>query len=233
MSWAVLCDFDKTITTKDVTDTLLEKYALPEWHDIEKEWEEGLIGSRTCMRRQIALLRATELQVDALADSMHVDPHFKQFAMTCEAKHVPLIILSDGLDRVIKRVMKRLGLKLPVIASHLAYKGEDRWELTSPNANASCGSGASTCKCTAARNIRSITGAANIFYIGDGRSDYCVSMEEADIILAKDSLLTYCQKNELPHRPFNDFLHAAHMLEEIIMQENPILPAHIKEALHA
>ena len=74
MNWAVLCDFDHTITTEDVTDILLEKYALPEWIELEQDWKKGAIGSRACMEQQIALLRATKAQVDKVADSVRVDP---------------------------------------------------------------------------------------------------------------------------------------------------------------
>ena len=233
MTWTILCDFDHTITTEDVTDTLLEQFALPEWRLIEKEWEDGRIGSRACMEQQIELLRATKEQVNEVADSIRVDAHFKNFAILCEKKHVSLSIVSDGLDYVIKRVMARLGLNLPVIASHLAHKGEDRWQLTAPFANSGCRSGASTCKCATAMHIRANTRADNILYIGDGRSDYCVSMEEADLILAKDSLLTYCQQNELPHRAFKDFAHAAQMVEQIIDKDKQKTPVHLEETLYA
>lgn len=176
MTWTVLCDFDHTITTEDVTDTLLEKHALPQWLEIEQDWKEGRIGSRACMEQQVALLRASKDEVNAVADSIHVDPHFRNFAAACAKKHVPLFIVSDGLDYVIKRVLTRQELgTLPIISSHLAHKGEDRWELGAPFANAGCTSGASTCKCAMSRRIRTVTGADKILYIGDGRSDYCSS----------------------------------------------------------
>jgi len=232
MNWAVLCDFDHTITTEDVTDILLEKYALPEWIELEQDWKKGAIGSRACMEQQIALLRATKAQVDNVADSVRVDPYFKDFAAHCEKKHIALTILSDGLDYVIKRVMAREGLSLPVIASHLTYSGEDRWQLSSPYANAGCSSQQTTCKCAISRSVRS-TGTEKILYIGDGRSDFCISMEEADKILAKDSLLTYCQQHQLPHRPFKNFAQAAILLDQIIEKDKQKLPAHTEEVLYA
>ena len=231
MTWTVLCDFDRTITKQDVTDALLEKYALPLWHQIEKDWEDGLIGSRECMQEQVALLRASKDQVDDLADSMEVDKHFASFAALCQKKNIPLYIVSDGLDYVIKRVMQRMGLNLPVIASHLAHKGQDRWELTAPFANGSCGQ--STCKCAISQKIITTTHADKILYVGDGRSDFCVSMQEADMILAKDSLLTYCQQNDLPHKAFANFAEAAQMLESIIDKDKQKLPAHTEEVIYA
>ncbi len=219
MSWAVLCDFDRTITTEDATDKLLEKYALPAWLDIEDEWKNGHIGSRACMQQQVDLIRATPAQVDDLADSITIDAHFRSFAQFCVHNDVPLIILSDGLDYVIRHILKREGLShLTVIASHLAHTQDDRWQLTSPFASAGCSSQQSTCKCAISRTVREAANASKIFYIGDGRSDFCVSAEEADYVLAKDSLLTYCQQQDLPHQSFTTFAQASTMLEKQLTQ---------------
>ena len=234
MSLAVLCDFDHTITAEDATDALLEQYALPEWMEVEESWKKGHIGSRACMQQQIDLLRATPAQVDALADSIHIDPHFKSFAGVCARNNVPLIIVSDGLDYVIKQVLKRHGLShLHVIASHLAHVKEDRWELSSPFANAGCSSQQSTCKCAISRQMRTLTNSSKILYVGDGRSDYCVSAEEADFILAKDSLLTYCQQQELPHQPFTTFSEASTLLTNYLEQHDLVFPPLTKEEIYA
>ena len=234
MSWAVLCDFDHTITTEDVTDTLLEKHALPAWHDVEMQWEKGHIGSRVCMEQQIALLRATPAQVDAVADIIHIDPYFKAFAKDCALRGIPLIIVSDGLDYVIKHVLRRHGLdNLHVIASHLAHVEGDHWELTAPFANAGCSSQASTCKCAMSRQIRSLANASKILYVGDGRSDYCVSMEEADYILAKDSLLGYCKKQELPHSSFKNFAEASRLMRSLVDQREVVFPSISTGAVYA
>ena len=60
----VFCDFDGTITQVDVTDQILAQLAHPSWREIEQEWMLGLIGSRECLERQIAL-------VDAPVEELH------------------------------------------------------------------------------------------------------------------------------------------------------------------
>jgi 2-hydroxy-3-keto-5-methylthiopentenyl-1-phosphate phosphatase len=42
-----------------------------------------------------------------------------------------------------------------------------------------------------------------IIYIGDGRSDICAA-KEADIVFAKDTLLEYFKKHDLPCAEFYD-----------------------------
>ncbi len=232
MSWAILCDFDHTITTEDVTDQLLEKLAAPEWREIEMQWEKGFIGSRACMQQQIALLNATKEQVDAVADGIAIDRHFKTFAAFCAEKHLPLVIVSDGLDYVIERILGHHRIPhASVLASHLEYNGGGQWQLAVPFASENCTSQASTCKCEMSRQLRVAAHADNILYIGDGRSDYCVSMEEADFILAKDSLLTYCQQQQLPHRAFKSFAQATRIVAEMTQRREQ--PLHTEEQLYA
>lgn len=233
MNWAVLCDFDHTITKEDVTDQLLEKYALPQWRHVETLWEQGHMGSLDCMRQQIELVRATKMQVEEMADNIAVDAHFKEFAALCSKKHIPLVIVSDGLDYVIEYILNRHSIPhTSIISSHLKHLGEDRWQLDAPYSSADCSSKASTCKCEVSRRFRASTGAEKILYIGDGRSDYCVSLQEADFILAKSSLLTYCQQQQLPHRAFATFAQAAKTLNQLLSQhDQPHSSA--EEALYA
>ena len=49
MDWRVFCDFDGTIALEDVTDSILERFALDGWQDIELQRKNGRIGSRECM----------------------------------------------------------------------------------------------------------------------------------------------------------------------------------------
>ena len=92
--WIVICDFDGTISTVDATDRLLEVYADPEWLSIEQDWKDGEIGSRECLSRQVALLRADIAQIEALADTITIDPHFTSFADLCKRECIELVIIS-------------------------------------------------------------------------------------------------------------------------------------------
>src|ERR671939_573266 len=90
-------DFDGTITERDAIDALLDAYADPQWLAIEAEWQAGRIGSRECLRAQLALVRASREEVNALLDSIKVDRGFATLLETCAALRVPVHIVSDGL----------------------------------------------------------------------------------------------------------------------------------------
>ena len=187
----ILLDFDGTVTLRDTVDAVLERFALPEWHAIEQEWESGLIGSRTCLTRQVELIRATPEAMDRFVDSIEIDPTFIDLVMMNRRLGADLEIVSDGFERSVRRIMRRLDFACPVRANRLVPVDRDRWTLTSPHAQEACRSGAGTCKCAAGRGRQS-------FLIGDGRSDFCVA-HEATFVFAKGRLADYCEAERIPH----------------------------------
>lgn len=202
--YSIFCDFDGTVSVKDVTDVLLETYALPEWREIEEEWRAGNIGSLECMQRQVALLRCSRKKLDALADDVAIDSRFPDFVAACRDAGVPVTIVSDGIDCIIRRVLRNYGLAdLPVRANRLEFCGEDRYALSFPYARNDCLAFCGTCKCACIREL-SAPGSQAVL-IGDGVSDYCAAKEAADFIFAKGALLTRCRQDALPHSAFDDF----------------------------
>ena len=212
LSWQAVVDFDGTISREDTTDRVLQRFAESGWEDIEAEWQAGAIGSRACMERQVALLRASPDVLDTFAAGLEIDWGFPAFALLCRRHGIPLTIVSDGLDRTIRIVMKRAGLgHIPVLANRLEAVGGDRWRLTSPYAapEGACDSG--TCKCRVAAGLpRPLT-----LLVGDGRSDFCVA-READLVFAKGALATHCRQAGIAHHAITDFADAAMRLDAIL-----------------
>src|ERR1700712_2572031 len=78
-SWVILCDFDGTISLADVTDVLLTKFGKAGHAELEEKWLKGEIGSRECMREQIALIDANKAELDNTLANIVIDPDFKKF----------------------------------------------------------------------------------------------------------------------------------------------------------
>jgi 2-hydroxy-3-keto-5-methylthiopentenyl-1-phosphate phosphatase len=187
----ILLDFDGTVTTRDSVDAVLERFALPAWRDVEEEWERGEIGSRECLERQVALIRATPSAMDQFIDRIEVDASFADLLMLCRRMGANIEVVSDGFERSVRRVLERVGAHCAIKANLLLPTGHDRWSLLSPFSQTDCRSGAGTCKCRAASERGSIL-------IGDGRSDFCVA-KEASFVFAKGRLADYCRDNAIPH----------------------------------
>lgn len=220
MKWNVICDFDGTISIPDTTDLLLHHFADARWHEIETEWEQGVIGTAECMRRQIELLCCSKEDLDALIATISIDPAFPAFLELCREYGLPIAIASDGLDYVIHSVLLRYGLDdIPVTANRLVFEEEGRYHLNSPYVASTCFSGSGVCKCQVAKGMTNNNG-AGILYVGDGRSDFCVSLEQADLVLAKASLLKYCLVRNIEHQAIAGFGDATVILQSLLEKES-------------
>ncbi len=198
---SVLIDFDGTIALEDTTDLVLERFADPEWRQVEADWVAGRIGSRECLSRQIALVRASPAELDALADQVQIDPAFVDFVATARDMGMRLVIASDGFDRIIARVLSRVGVLLPVVSNKLLPAEGKSWRADFPYFRDQCRSQSGNCKCAVFGTT------PGILLIGDGRSDFCPA-EQASLVLAKKSLAIYCRKSAIDHIEIGGFADA-------------------------
>jgi 2-hydroxy-3-keto-5-methylthiopentenyl-1-phosphate phosphatase len=216
----VFLDFDGTITRRDVVDVILETYADERWIEIEKQWRAGRIGSRACLRAQMALVRATREQLDALVDSIEVDLGLAPLLETCARRRLQVNVVSDGFDYCIRRVLERprLGLKrllsgVRVCASRLEVDARRGLWLSFPYFRQPCEHGCATCK-PAVMGMLNGAGAPSVF-VGDGLSDrYAAAC--ADIVFAKNSLAVYCREEGIEHVAYENLSHVAARLDEML-----------------
>jgi 2,3-diketo-5-methylthio-1-phosphopentane phosphatase len=207
------CDFDGTIAVEDVTDSVLERFATPEWHEFERAWTEGEITAAECMRAQIPLINASLQELNDFLDTIEIDPGFPDFVAFCRRNHIGVSVVSDGVDHFIHRVLANHGVTdIEIIANRLSPGVSSQgfqYGLDTPFASAGCRTGAGVCKC------RIIRTPADHFYVGDGRSDFCVS-GEAMMVFAKAKLATYCQTQAIPFIPYQGFDEVQHTIDRLL-----------------
>ncbi len=212
-AWTIQCDFDGTISRDDVTDSLLQRFGRPGWQALEEAWDRGEIGSRECMKGQIALLDMDHDELDAHLAAMEVDPGFTRFVRQARRNGFTVQVVSDGIDHAIHTILRQHGLgDLPVFANRLVQTGERQWQLQSPFASAACARASGNCKCERLAERHALR--HKVLYVGDGSSDFCVS-GKADFVLAKSRLIDHCLQHALPHAPFTDFDEAIGLMQEI------------------
>lgn len=210
MSWQIKCDFDGTVTNLDCTDLILSKFADPAWEEIETLWQSGQIGSLECLARQSELINATPEDITNLLSSVAIDDYFVEFVNFCRTSNLPLNILSDGYDFSINNILKRLGIdNLKVIANNLQYCGNSKFKLAFPYSNPNCLSQSGNCKCSQADKSFST------ILIGDGKSDFCLA-KRADIVIAKSSLLKFCQDQNIDHFAFQNFNDVKNIIANLV-----------------
>jgi 2-hydroxy-3-keto-5-methylthiopentenyl-1-phosphate phosphatase len=200
-------DFDGTISRRDAVDAILETYADPKWLTFEAEWRAGGMGSRDCLRAQMALVRATRKQIDALLDEIGIDEDLVALLEMCASHYIPAHIVSDGFDYCIRRILLRASKRVPallrgarVCSSRLEVRGH-LWRTEFPFFHQTCGHGCATCK-PAVMRLLNKTDAPAIF-VGDGLSDRYAA-ESADLVFAKDGLASYCTEHSIEHTPYQN-----------------------------
>lgn len=209
----VLVDFDGTIVQQDATDLILERFALPEWRDVEQEWVAGRIGSRECLARQVDLIRASEQELDGLIGELDIDPAFAAFATLAGDLGYSIVVGSDGLDRVIAATLRRARTDVPFVSNRLVHAGSDRWRVEFPHFHGDCEVASGTCKCAIGRPAAALT-----VLVGDGRSDFCAA-GEAKWVLAKGALALHCRQAGIAHsriEGFGDAIEALRALSGLI-----------------
>ena len=203
----IFCDFDGTIARVDTTDLVLTRLADPTWEDLEERWTRGEITAAECMRGQVALIGGDDDALNAVLDGVALADGFAEFVAWCQANAVPLTVVSDGVDHFIARILGRHGLEhLPVIANRLVGNAELGRRLEQPWSRAGCAAGSGVCKCQVAVRSDDRANAPDdlMVFIGDGRSDFCVS-GRADLLFARDKLAAYARSRAMPHHEFSDF----------------------------
>ena len=206
----VFCDFDGTITSVDATDAVLEAFAMPAWREWEQRWVRGQITSQECLARQTELIRADRDTLIEFAENLPIDEGFLALDRRCREQGVPLTIVSDGIDLLVEAVLRRHGLlHLSVFSNHLRWDDNGRPALSFPFAEKTCESGAGTCKCSLTRPADPQS--ARPAYIGDGRSDQCVS-GKIQTVFAKGSLHDWCKRTGITCIPFETLTEVAERL---------------------
>lgn len=210
----VMCDFDGTISQEDVGLAFIEALDLAEAWDVELRWRRGEIDSMECLAGQWALVRLPPTEFMALVDRIPLDPDFPAFVELCRERRAKIVVVSDGLDIYVDRMLERVGLHpqpgdrvlreegscLARFANH-AELTPDGLRITFPHQSEEC----SLCgNCKTAHLFRLRPGFERVIYIGDGYSDRCPA-RYADIVFAKSHLVEICRQERLPHIPFEGF----------------------------
>jgi len=209
--YAVVSDFDGTITLEDTNDMLFLTYGTEKNVEIEDEFRAGRVDDRETMRRHFEVARLTFGDYFSFLDSkVEVDAGFDPFLRYLRRRGVPLFIVSGGYSLGIERVLGEERLEgVRVFANGLVEEEDGCLTLSCATERNVCTESAlgPCCNCKKLRidDIRRET-AKKILYIGDGLTDRC-AVHKADLLFAKEgrSLAEHCKANGAPYIPFAGF----------------------------
>ena len=216
----VFCDFDGTVSKEDLGDRFFQKFAGEKAEQIvQRLLNDDITSQRSLIELCEALPSLHEDEFMKFVDQFEIDPHFITFARFCKKQGVPLMVLSDGLDAYINRVLVMAGCTdVPFFANHAEFQNVDDGEkliVSFPYTDAECDV-CGNCK----RNHLLNTSADDdiIVYVGDGYSDRC-PVKYADYVFAKQQLIKHCQERNITYFAFNHFGDVQAKMEEIILRK--------------
>lgn len=209
----VWIDFDGTISQRDVLDELIRQFAKNDsWRLIEERWAAGLIGSFECLRSEFALLRISAPELTEFVRRIPIDPGFGALLQLLRTEQVPVAVLSDGIDRLIRLILMENGIgNVPIYANRILHRGS-RLSLRCPLRSSQCATAAAHCKCATAAKI-GLPDRKNI-YIGDGRSDLCPA-GKADVVFAKGVLAQELSRRQTKFIPYSTLADVAASLDRM------------------
>lgn len=205
MPIAYLCDFDGTISPRDIGAAFAERFSpagasarVPELG----EWLEGRIGHRTLTRAQCAHVRAREDEALAFTRGFRLDPRFAPFVREALGRGDAVMVVSEGFDFYLRDHLVREGLgDLPWAANHLVFREDGGVSPEFPFADPTCDD-CGNCKAQHVRRYRSY-GYFTVL-VGDGASDRHGALA-ADAVLARGHLREWCVEQGVAHEAVNDF----------------------------
>ncbi len=212
----VAIDFDGTIADIDIIDAVLQRFAGPEWRSVEQQWDQGHIGSGTCLKTQMALVDQPIGTLLDYIDEFVIDETFKDFVLFLQERRIPFGIFSDGFQVFIERLLGNAGIGQVPVYANLLTETNGGLRTHFPYAREGCD--AANCKCAA---VEAQSGGQPLILIGDGRSDFCIA-HKAFHVFTKNKLTGHCRRNDISHTPFDNFGEITAFLKTMSMAE--VLP---------
>lgn len=201
----IFCDFDGTITIQDNIISIMKKFAPPEYLPIK----ENILGQKQSIREGVAemfaLLPASlkDQIVSYLLEQAQIREGFAEFVSYTRKHNLPLYIVSGGIDFFVEPMLKEFGPFSDVYCNASNFSGETIQIEFPHGCDEQCTSqGCGCCKPSIIRQLQDNNALSVV--IGDSITDL-EAAKMADLVIARDFLITKCEELNIPYEPFENF----------------------------
>ena len=195
-------DYDGTITNLDTSDVLVRACAGPKlWEDLETALQSGSMTLRDVLAKQFSLVRLSLEDADALLSrDTVVDPSFAPFVAACDARNIPVTILSSGIAPLIGMKLARIGLAhVRVLANDIETSPDAGWRIRFRDASENGHDKAAEVRAARDRG-------ANTVFIGDGHSDFEAALAANRRFAKRNRALeAFLRERGVAYTPFDSF----------------------------
>ncbi|KAI1815495.1 HAD-like domain-containing protein [Poronia punctata] len=208
-------DFDGTITLQDSNDWMTDNlgYGVERRREGNKDVLDHGRAFRDSFQEMLdSVTTPFDKCIELLLQNIQLDPAFKEFASWCRANNVPIVVLSGGMEPVIRSLLAHLvgeeeAAVMQIVSNNVkarpgkSINEENGWDIEYHDDSPFGHDKSLEIKPYAALPDRPI-----MFYAGDGVSDLSAA-KETDLLFAKTGrdLVTYCEREKVPFTVFHDF----------------------------
>lgn len=200
----VFCDFDGTLTQRDVVVMVMERFAPPQWQGIAHAMLEAkTLSLREGIGQLFALLPshlAPEIEAFVRAE-VTLREGFTELLATCQAQGIPFYVVSGGLDVLIQPVLQSYAGQYHLFCNVATFTHETMGVATPYLPQGVC-QACNHCACckVAVLNLHPAT-AWHRVAVGDGLTDWGMA-HHADTVYARGSLARDMKAKGLPYTHF-------------------------------
>ena len=153
---SVLVDFDGTITTVDIGDQVVIKFAEPGWEKALLKFKAGEINVRELWSYEISLLRKNRESeaVTYSVNSAEIRKGFREFVEYCYAQKIKIEVASSGMNFYVDSILEANGfVELPRARPIVQYDCKGHGVMVMPDGITDC-SMTALCKCDRVWRLR-------------------------------------------------------------------------------
>jgi len=220
-------DFDGTITQNDSNDFLTDNLGYGE--KLRKQGNQDVLMNKLSFRESFqGMMDSVKTPYDqcikTLLENIKLDPYFKEFHDWARQNNVPIVVLSSGMEPIIRALLVHLVGKdaadIQIVSNNVAPKNgknineEGGWKIVFHD-----DSHFGHDKSIEIRQYSKLpdTQRPTLFYAGDGVSDLSAA-KETDLLFAKKGhdLVTYCVREKVPFTIFEDWSSVLSTVKDIV-----------------
>jgi len=207
----VQCDFDGTVTDKDVSFMLLDAFADGDWRKLLRRYQEGKITVGQFNTESFIMIKEDrQTLVEHIKDKIKVRRGFREMVDYCHSRGFRFVIVSNGQDFYIEEMLADIGMgDIEFYCAKSLFHSEGvTVQYIGPN-----GSPLNSDFKQAYVKLFLDDG-YRIIYIGNGDSDV-LPAQQCHHIFATGVLLAHCKQKNMACTPFTDFNEVVRGMEHL------------------
>ncbi|CAG9956290.1 unnamed protein product [Clonostachys rosea f. rosea IK726] len=217
-------DFDGTVTTADSNDFMTDNLGFGKAKRVEsnKGVLFGHVHFRDSFQEMLDSINTPFNEcLEILKKNIVLDPGFAEFYNWSRENNVPIVILSGGMEPVIRALLDILlgpGWDIQIVSNDVTSReGKDLNEKGGWTIKFHDDSIHGHDKSIEIRKYSSLPNRPTLFYAGDGVSDLSAA-KETDLLFAKadKDLVTYCENEKVPFVTFRDWTTITQTVKDIV-----------------